>query len=111
MLEEEMSVISDWKVGSPITFKRVLGKATIEDKGFVLKKESEKVFQYNYWSKITRLADAPENYAVVTLTFEPKGNKTLLTVTHSNLIMKAGVEHANFYWNVTLQVIKRLAEA
>jgi hypothetical protein len=110
MLEEEMSVISDWKVGSPILFIRKLYKATYEDKGVLLKSEKEKTFQYSHWSKITRLPDIPENYSVITFTVEPKGNETILTVVHSNLIAETGFEHANFYWNTTLQLIKRMAE-
>jgi uncharacterized protein YndB with AHSA1/START domain len=110
MLEENMSVISDWKVGSPIVFKRALTNITFEDKGTVLKSEKERIFQYNHWSKLTRLKDAPENYSIITLSLEPKGNETLLSVIHSNLIAEAGLEHANFYWNSTLRIIKKMAE-
>ena len=110
MLEEEMSIVSDWKVGSSILFKRKLYKATYEDKGIVLKYEKEKVFQYNHWSKIMRLPDVPENYSIITFIFEPKGNETLLTVKHSKLIAETAYEHANFYWNTTLQIIKKMSE-
>ncbi len=111
MLEEEMSVESEWEVGSPIVFKRNLYKVVYDDKGAVLKIEKEKIFQYSHWSKVMRLPDVPENYSIITFTFEPKNNNTILTVKHLNLIAETAYEHANFYWNTALYIIKKMSEA
>ena len=106
----EISVISEWKVGSPITFNGKQSK-TNSYKGIVLKFEPGKVFQYSLWTRISRLPDKPENYTVIEFTLTSKGNQTVLTLTHSNLIAETAMEHSNFYWNVALQVIKKLAES
>ena len=110
IFDGDTSVTSDWKVGSPILFTRKLYKGAIKDKGVLLKSEKERKFQYSHWSKISKIPDVPENYSVITFTFEPKGEKTELTLTHSNLIAEAAYEHARFYWTVTLGIIKKLAE-
>ncbi|HXB11562.1 MAG TPA: SRPBCC domain-containing protein [Bacteroidia bacterium] len=108
--ELEINVISEWKVGSPITFDGKQSK-TNSYKGIILKFEPEKVFQYSMWTNISRLPDKPENYTVIDFTLTPQENKTVLTLTHSNLIAETAMEHSNFYWNVTMQVIKKLVES
>jgi len=109
--DAEMSVTSDFKVGSPINFKGAWSNVEHSATGTILKFEKEKVFQYTSWSKITRLPNIPENHSLIEFTLSPDEGKVLLTVTHSNLIAKASYEHSNFYWSTTLQVIKKLAES
>ncbi|WP_428660385.1 SRPBCC family protein [Runella sp.] len=109
MSEAEINIITDWVVGSPIIFQsNVNGKH--EYKGVILQLEPEKVFRYSSWSKISRLPDQPENYSLIEFRLTPMENQTTLTVTHSNLIAKAAIEHSNFYWNGTLEIIRQLTE-
>ena len=109
MSDAELEIISGWVTGSPIIFKTNLnGKH--EFKGKILQLEPGKVFQYSSWSKISRLPDIPENYSLIEFRLIPTENQTILSVTHSNLIAKAAVEHSNYYWNVALELIRRLVE-
>jgi uncharacterized protein YndB with AHSA1/START domain len=106
----EINVSSEWKVGSLIMFSGKQHK-TNSYKGTILKFEVGKVFQYSLWTRISRLPDKPENYTIIDFTLAPEEDRTILTLTHSNLIAETAMEHSNFYWNVTLKVIKRLIES
>ena len=46
-------VVSDWKVGSPIIWKGIWKEKPYEDKGVILKVESEKFLQYTHFSPLT----------------------------------------------------------
>ena len=108
--EDSLIVTSDWKVGSPIIFSGKYNGVSYEDKGTILKFEKEKVFQYNYWGKLSSLADMPENYTVIEFTLIPQGNKTILTLVQSNFVTEVSYAHWNFYWVVTLDVLRKLLE-
>ena len=58
--------ITDWNVGSPISFQGNYEGQTYHDKGNVLEVEKNKILMYNYWSSFSGLKDQLENYAVVT---------------------------------------------
>lgn len=107
---EGMSVTSDWKVGSPIIFTGKFYNTNYTDKGTILKLENEKVFSYNYWGKLSQLPDSPENYTVIEFSLINKENKTLLTLTQTDFITYEIYAHWNFYWVVTLNIIRKLAE-
>jgi uncharacterized protein YndB with AHSA1/START domain len=109
-LWEGITIASDWKVGSPIIFAGKFYKSNYEDKGTILKFEKEKVFQYNYWGKLSQLPDSPENYTIIGFELTEKGNKTLLTLMQSNCITYEIYAHWNFYWIVTLDILKKLVE-
>src|SRR6185369_2441150 len=57
------NTVSDWKVGSPITFSGEWeGKAYV-DKGTILEIKKEKRLKYNYWSNFSGEKDEPANYS------------------------------------------------
>ncbi|HET6989959.1 MAG TPA: SRPBCC domain-containing protein [Bacteroidia bacterium] len=110
LAENEIKVISEWKTGSPISFSGTWHGIEYNDKGTILKFETEKVFQYSYWNCFSNLSDSPENYYVIEFTLTPDGNQTRLTLTCSNIVTEAIYTHLNFYWTVTLDVIRKLIE-
>ena len=105
-----LQIRTDWQVGGPFVYFGTWHGVRYQTKGTLLQLEPEKVLQYNHWSRISRLPDRPENYAVVEFRLAPEENHTRLVLTHSNLVGEAAVQHANLYWNATLQKVKRLAE-
>ena len=102
-------VTSDWAVGKAITFSGQLYNIKYSSKGTILAFEPEKVLSYNYWSKVSRLRDTPENYTVVEFTLSPNGEDTHVRLCLSN-IAEAIYKHWEFYWNVALQMLKQVAE-
>ena len=108
--ESEMTITSDWKVGSPITFAGKFYKTNYTDKGTILKFEKENVFSYSYWGRLSQLPDSPENYTVIEFALSANENKTILTLTQSNCITYEIYAHWNFYWLVTLDMFRKLVE-
>jgi uncharacterized protein YndB with AHSA1/START domain len=104
------NVISDWKVGSPIFFTGTWQGTEYKDKGTILQFETEKIFQYNYWSGFSGLPDSIENYSIITFELLPTSNGTQLTLTHSNFPTEIGYEHSDKNWNTTLELLKSIIE-
>jgi uncharacterized protein YndB with AHSA1/START domain len=104
-----LEVQTDWVVGQPFGLVGVFHGMQYRDQGTLLQLEPEKVLAYSTWSRMSRVPDRPENYAVVEFRLTP-AERTELALTHSNLVTLPMVQHANFYWNGTLRKIKRLAE-
>ncbi len=110
LYDSDIEVISDWEIGSQIFFRGKFHGRKFEDKGIILKFEQEKVFQYSYFSWIPRLPDSPENYTIIEFQLTPQGGQTLLSLTQTGFAAKASYEHWNFYWIVTLGILKGVAE-
>jgi len=110
MSETEINIITDWKVGSPMIIRGNLHGIKFENKGTVLQFEPEKILQYNYLSSISRLPDQPGNYSSIEFRLAPIEDQTALTVLVSNFPTEIIYKHLAFYWNVTLEILKRLIE-
>jgi hypothetical protein len=106
----DVVVNTTWEPQTPITFKGVMHNLFIDDKGMVLIAEKEKILQYSYFSKMARLADIPENYLIITFALKPSATETLLELTTENINDEIIYGHWNFYWTVTLDIIRRMAE-
>jgi len=110
MSETEIDIITDWQVGNPFIIRGILHRVRFENKGLVLQFEPEKNLQYTHWSSISRLPDKPENYTILEFSLAPINNQTTLTFTASNFPTETIYKHFAFYWNVTLEILKRMIE-
>ncbi|HTQ64059.1 MAG TPA: SRPBCC family protein [Puia sp.] len=104
------NVITDWKVGSPIIFTGTWQGTEYKDKGTILQFEKEKIFQYNYWSGFSGLADSIENYSVIGFELAPFTSETQLILTQSNFPSEAAYEHTEKNWGATLEQLKTIIE-
>lgn len=110
MTDIELHIITDWKVGSPMITRGVMNGKHFENKGTVLQFEREKTLQYSHLSSISRLPDRPESYSVFEFKLQPIGDQTMLDLTVSNFPTESIYRHLAFYWNVTLEVLKKMIE-
>ncbi len=110
MSDSPIDVISDWQVGSSIIFRGDLHWTSFENKGTIRQFDPEKVFQYNYWSSLSNLPDIPENYTEVRFVLTPIEDKTTVILTLNNFPDEIIYKHVNFYWNVTLGILKKWCE-
>jgi len=110
MSETEIDIITDWKVRSPIVIRGNLHGIKFKNNGTVLQFEPEKILRYNHLSSLSRLPDKLENYSVVEFILAPAENQTVLTLTLSIFPTETIYKHLVFYWNVTLEILKRLIE-
>jgi len=107
--EMKIEIITDWKVGNPLIIKG-FHHLQFENKGIILRFEPEKVFQYNYLSSLSDLADITENHTTITFTLVPKAGKTVLTVEVENFPTEIIYKHLEFYWNGTIHLLKEVIE-
>ena len=103
--EMNIEIISDWKVGSGFTIKG-FHHEHFENKGTILQVEPETIFQYNFLSSLSNLADEPNNYTIITFTLTPKVEQIELTVEAANFPTETIYKHLEFYWNGTIEIIK-----
>ena len=103
-------VISDWKEGSPITYKGNYQGKAYEDKGIVLKAEPEKLLIMTHWSPLSGTTDSPENYHKVSYELVTENDSTQLTITQdNNSSAEEQTQNAGF-WQTVLDGIKKLLE-
>ena len=110
MSETEIDILTDWRVGNPMMIRGILHRVKFENKGTVLQFEPEKILQYTHLSSLSRLPDKPENYTVLEFRLTPFNNQTKLVFTARNFPTESIYKHFAFYWNVTLEILKRMIE-
>jgi len=104
-------VTSDWRVGSPITYRGEWQGKPYEDKGKVLEIEPGKRLVSTFWSSLGGLPDAPENYNTVRYELAPEDGATRLTVTQDNNPSQEAADHSAQNWRTVLDGIKQLLES
>lgn len=107
--EMNIEIISDWKVGSEFTIKG-FHHEHFENKGTIQQLEPEVIFQYNFLSSLSDLADEPNNYTIITFILTPKGEQTELTVEATNFPTETIYKHLEFYWNGTIHLLKQVIQ-
>ncbi|WP_394846316.1 SRPBCC domain-containing protein [Pendulispora brunnea] len=112
MHDSELTVTSDWRAGEAIVFRGNLHGIDFENKGTIRRFETEKAFEYDYWSTLSasKLPDAPENYTTVSFQLAPTEAGTVLALTLSDFPDASVYHHAKLYWGVTLDVLKAFCE-
>lgn len=104
-------VTTDWRVGSPITYRGEWQGKQYEDKGKILEIEPGKLLVSTFWSSLGGLPDAPENYNTVRYELSPAGSSsTRLSITQDNNPSDEAAQHAEENWRTVLDGIKKLVE-
>ncbi len=105
-------VNTDWKVGSPITYKGIWEGKPFEDKGTILEIEPETLLVSTYWSAFSGLPDSPEYYQTVRYELKPDDStRTIMTVTQDNIQSEEDVSRYEQNWDMTLAAIKKVVES
>jgi uncharacterized protein YndB with AHSA1/START domain len=107
--EVKIEILTDWKVGEKIIVKG-FHHAEFENRGTVLHFEPDSMLRYSHLSSLSKLPDKPENYSVVAFRLEPSEDRTSLTVVVSNFPTETIFKHLEFYWNVTIGILKKFVE-
>jgi uncharacterized protein YndB with AHSA1/START domain len=102
---------TDWKEGSPISWKGEWKGKSYEDKGTVLSVQPQKVLKYTHWSPMGGSEDKPENYHTVTYELGGEGGRTTLTLTQDNNATQDEADKmANDNWGPVLNSLKETVE-
>jgi uncharacterized protein YndB with AHSA1/START domain len=104
-------VTTDWKVGSPITYKGVWQGKAYQDKGKVVQVVPGKLIVSTFWSSLEGLPDTPDNYKTVSYALAGQGSRTQLTITQDNNASEEDARHSEQNWQMVLDGIKKLVES
>lgn len=104
------NVVSDWKQGSPITWKGQWEGKAYEDKGTILKFSPPRQLQYSHFSPLTGQPDKPENYHTVTIDLAGDGAKTKITLTQDKNPTEEARQQSEKNWSMMLEGLKKLLE-
>lgn len=105
------TVTSDWKKGSPITFKGEWQGRAYEDKGVIVDVQPKRLLAYTHYSPLTGLPDKPENYHTIRVELAPKGKQTAITLTQDNNANEKEREHSQKNWEMMLASLKKVVES
>lgn len=103
-------VETDWKEGSPITYRGVWEGRSYVDKGTVLRVKPGECIVTTYWSSMSGTSDAPENYHRVDYKLSPGDGNTTLMVMQDNINSEEAREHSQKNWMTVLKALKELLE-
>ena len=105
------STITDWKVGSSISFEGEYNGQTYRDKGNVLENELNKLLKYNYWSGFSGLEDVLENYSTITYSIKEISSTSIkFTWLQEGFSSQEGQQHSQSGLPEMLKQIKQLVE-
>jgi uncharacterized protein YndB with AHSA1/START domain len=104
------NVTSDWKEGSPITWKGEWQGKAYEDKGVIRQFKPNQALQYTHFSPLAGLPDRPENYHTVSIQLSPDGNRTRVSLTQDNNPTEEARSHSEKNWKMMLDGLKKFVE-
>jgi uncharacterized protein YndB with AHSA1/START domain len=104
-------VTTDWKVGSPITYKGVWEGKSYEDKGRVVQIEPGKLLVSTFWSSLAGMPDTPENYQTIRYELSPAASGTRVTITQDNNNTQGDADNSAQNWSMVLEGMKKLLES
>jgi uncharacterized protein YndB with AHSA1/START domain len=105
------TVVSDWKVGSPIVWKGEWQGKKYEDKGVILEMQPQKRLRYSHFSPLSGLPEKPENFHHVTIELAPDGRQTAVQLSQDNNPTDEGRKHSEENWKKMLAGLKDVAES
>ena len=102
---------TDWKAGSPITWKGEWKGKRYEDKGEVLEVKPMKLLKNTHWSPMGGTEDKPENYHTVTYELTEQNGATVLTLQQDNNASQEEADRmAENNWGPVLEQLKEVVE-
>ena len=112
MSDSEIEIITNWEVGSPviINVNEISYKTPFTNTGVVLQFVKNQVLEYSHLSSLSQLAHEAENFTLIRFTFQKEEDHTLLELDLSNFPTESHYKHIDFYWTVTIEVLKQFVE-
>ena len=101
---------SDWKVGSPISYKGSWEGKPYEDKGFILELIPEHLLVTSYFSGFFGETDVPEHYWRITYRLISKDDGTELSITSDNVPTQERADHSAKNWELVMATMKKILE-
>ena len=103
-------VQTDWKPGSPITWKGEYEGKSYEDKGEIVTVEPGRLLEVTHFSPLSGQEDKPENYHRVRYELQADGGRTRVRLTQDNSGSADEAEHSSATWQAMLDGLKKVVE-
>jgi uncharacterized protein YndB with AHSA1/START domain len=103
-------VSTDWKPGSPITWKGEFEGKAFEDKGEIISFEPGRLLEVTHFSPLTGQDDRPEDYHRVRYELQPANGGTVVRLTQDNSSSAEEAEHSGATWQMMLDSLKKVVE-
>jgi uncharacterized protein YndB with AHSA1/START domain len=104
-------VQTDWKPGSPITWKGEFEGKWYEDRGEIVAVEPGRLLEVTHFSPLSGQEDKPENYHRVRYELERvNGGRTRVRLTQDNSGSAEEAEHSSATWQAMLDGLKKVVE-
>lgn len=103
-------VDSDFRPGSPITWRGEWNGKPFEDKGEVLSAEPGRLLELTHFSSMSGKEDRPENYHRVRYELSESHGTTSVELSQDGNNTAEDAEHAATNWQTMLDGLKRVAE-
>ena len=104
------TVVSDWHVGGPITWKGEWQGRAYEDRGVILRIQPGRAMQYTHFSPLSGLPDTPEHHHTVTIELSTEGERTRVSLTQDNNATEEARAHSQQNWEMMLAALKKFLE-
>ena len=101
---------TDWKEGSPISWKGEFKGKPFEDKGKVLRVIKGQRLAYSHVSPASE-ADKAENYRMVDIQLFARNTGTHLTLTQDNNPSEAAKVESEKNWKMMMEGLKKVVES
>jgi uncharacterized protein YndB with AHSA1/START domain len=105
------NVVSDFKKGSPITWKGEWEGKKYEDKGVILDLQPNRKLAYSHYSPLSGQPEKPENFHTVTIDLTDKGKQTLVALSQDNNANEKERDHSQKNWEMMLSGLKKVLES
>lgn len=104
-------ITSDWKVGSPITYKGIWEGRTFEDTGIILEIVPNQILKTTYRSTSYFVISDHAGPATITYHITPEScGQTKISITQDQIISRITAEYSEDSWGVALGTMKKLLE-
>ncbi|WP_313539015.1 SRPBCC family protein [Leifsonia aquatica] len=103
-------VTTDWRAGSPITYRGEWEGKPYEDKGTILEIVPGERLVTSYYSPLSGKQDIPDSYQTVSYLLADDGDRTLVTITQDGCADRAEAERMSANWASTLESLRSVVE-
>ena len=103
-------VDTDWRVGSPITWKGEFQGRKYEDKGEILEFSPPSRLAMTHFSPLSGAEDKPGNYHTVVYELEDAGDKTHVSLVQDGNSSDEEADHSAKNWTMMLKGLKKVTE-
>ena len=104
------TVTTDWTIGGPVTYTGEWQGKQYQDKGTIEEFVPNEHMVTTYWSSMSSVPDAPENYNTITTELTDADGGTKVTIIQDSNATQEKADHSTQNWTMVLGKMKEMLE-